>query len=188
MLKFRVRNVMPPGGKYFYEVPETKAYFDGFVMDALLETIREHYAANRLDAPAELAALVEDFVCRHVPEGFCFGESDQPRAHVATYWQIKNRTKKATEAGLVPGRVAERRAGVCVGCPLNSHAICPTCTGIRDWARQLVEYRSTFEDLKLGTCEATALYLPAVVHAAEAGVASFVAIEKPANCWIGGAK
>jgi hypothetical protein len=139
MLRFRVKNIVPPGGRYFYEVPESKALLEDFSMTGLLARIRGHYADNGLVVPSDIEARVEDHVCRHVPEGFCYGDLDgRPRARVVTLDQIRSKTT-ALAAGRPrahPG-LARQRAEICGKCSQNDRSACPTCVGLVSWAQRL---------------------------------------------------
>ncbi len=49
MMSYRQKNLVPPGGKSFYTVPETGFYFEGHIMDNLIRDIIIHLNAN--DSP-----------------------------------------------------------------------------------------------------------------------------------------
>lgn len=182
MLKFKIKNIIPPGGVYFYEVPETKVVLKKSSMRELLSSIEAHLTANDHPVPKDLRALVEDYICRNVPEGFCFGDAgDRPRARVVTLESIQAGTKAAVKAGggLVDPGQARKRVDNCSACKHNDRRMCPTCIGLVSWARRLVGTECP-RDQWLGVCDVDSVALPAKVHLKKVAENP----DYPPSCWV----
>lgn len=181
MLDFRVQNVVPPGGRYFYEVPETRYYVEDFTLDAALERVRRHYLENGLAVPDGLRARMKDFMCRRLPEGFCFGTDGQASGiRIYTTAEIRNNTRQLVVSGgpATPGE-AKSRADVCGRCPLNDRSACPTCTGMVSWATRMVGGRTTGYEQVLGICGVDGVLVAAKVFVANVpGNSGY-----PEACW-----
>lgn len=168
MLQFKVKNVVPPGGKYPYLVPETGTEISTYSLGETEFKVAQHYRALRLPVPGDLHARIEDYICRRVPAGFCFGDDDgQPRARIASLRTIREATEQhlATRihALVYPG-VAEDRAGCCGKCEDNDRGMCSSCTGLKSWAQQRVRPRRTRLDDWLGVCAQDLVLNLAKVH------------------------
>lgn len=181
MLKFRAKNVVPPGSVYFFVVPETGVPFEGATMRHLLDQIKSHLLANSLAVPPDLADIVEDYICRHVPEGFCYGDAEgRPAVRGVTLPQIKSATVAlvASQARVSPGEVS-RRVELCGRCPFNDRRMCPSCVGLIRWAQRLVGAKSP-RDGWLGVCAVDCVALAAKVH-----VTNVPKNENyPVECWV----
>ena len=181
MLSFRIRNLVPPGGRYFYLVPETGVRLEGFVMSSLESQIRAHYISNKLECPKDILTLIEDHMCRYMPKGFCHGRNEgDPLPKVV----ILNEIKKATNE-LAAGNprvnigVARSRAVICSGCVKNDKSMCPTCIGLVGWAQRLAGASIGGMADCLGVCSVDATALPAKVHMTNVPDSP----EYPGNCW-----
>ena len=192
MLRFKVQNVVPPGGKYFYFVEPTQSYFEAFSLEDVYWRVRENLLANGLQVPENLKALIIDHICRHVPEKFCKGESDgRPRAHTLTMFQIQEFTsllfKRFTtskERFFVGQLEAVRRAEICVKCPENNRTLCTTCNGLKPWAAKLVSRRKTLLDKFLGVCTICGCVLSAKIHVNAEFLKGAGKTKYPSNCWL----
>lgn len=165
MLEFRVKNIVPPGGIYFYEVDEVP--LQDYTRSGLLTKIRAAYRAKGEDAPADIWAKVEDFMCRRLPETFCDGTDDgRPRARVLTIKQVQKNTADAIQKYDRCGPAkAKLHAEKCNQCPLNNRSMCPTCSGINRWASMAVGRPDTPASFDyLGVCEADGTALVAKVN------------------------
>jgi hypothetical protein len=169
MLKFARRNIIPPGGIYFYEVPETKQYFSHPQFKNCELLVREHYWNNNIPLPETLPALMEDYMCRHLPESFCVGrtEGELKRAKTLTFWTVSDNTfRMLPHDGLFePAPEAERRAAICVGCDNNLGGICSSCSGLKLRFAAQMRGLSTTQDRFLGVCAVDGSLLTAKVFA-----------------------
>ena len=172
MRSFRQKNQVPPGGRFFYQTPDSKAQFQGPTLADVQRQVEEHYALNKMAIPGNLGALIEDFVCRHVDPGFCEGDAEgRPQARPVTIWHIVHATKllfnRAFQSDFfVPRSEAERRASICARCPRNVAGICSGCHGMASRFASVLHSRTTSRDSSLHVCLACGCYLPAKVHVA----------------------
>lgn len=194
MRRFKVRNQVPPGGVYSFRTPDTDAFFSSSEsLDALIRVVRAHYASVGKPEPADLPALIEDFVCRSVDPSFCEGDHEgRPQNKPLTVWHVLDFTrllfqKLRTADGdfYVPRGEAERRAGICAKCPKNAIGICTACTGIKAQFASLLSSRKTAYDSRLHVCTVCGCYLPAKVHINSKYLDSVERNwgELPDNCW-----
>lgn len=180
MLRFISQRSVPPGGMYFYQVPETKAYFRHPTMQVLLAQVQAHLTENTLPIPPDLEARVQDQMCHFLPEGFCFGDTDKPRQKFVSLADIRKATADLHRGNtkVDPGE-AERRARTCSNCSSNDRAACTSCTGMTEWARKLVGATLSGLDSALGICKIDCTALSAKVHLSRIPDSA----EYPENCW-----
>lgn len=169
-MKFARRNVVPPGGIYFFEVPETKQYFSHPQFSHLEILVREHYYNNNITLPEGLPALMEDYMCRHLPESFCLGctEGELRRAKTLTYWVVADNTfrvlpRPGVDEVFATPEEAERRASICAACPNNLSGICSSCSGLKLRFAAQMRGLSTTHDRFLGVCAVDGCLLAAKV-------------------------
>jgi len=188
----------PPGGKYFYFVPETKTALEHSTMDKLLENVRWHYANNRLQEPENLRALVEHHMCLQMPPGVCSGKpepGDKIRrifrlAEVLDFSRLifTRAVSLATRSEFhVSQEEADRRAGICAACPKQASGFCPTCDQLEahaaPWLVNLDKQR-TRHDAKLTVCSVCGCLLRAKVWISLAALAGQKPKGYPAWCWL----
>jgi len=182
--RFRSQRSVPPGGLYFYETPDTGVVLQAFSKTELCDAVRGHYAENGVPPPSrrDLVALVEDFMCRRLPAGFCWGSG--PRERVLTLGQLRSATHDAVRAarGRVSPGVVERRMVVCGNCGSNDRAACPSCVGLTEWALRLVGAvsRKPMDDW-LGICAVDGVVLSAKVRLDYESPTG----DHPQQCWLG---
>lgn len=186
MLAFKYRMFAPPGGRWFYTVPETGRYFETpSCFDQLVSEVRRHYAVNNLAIPANLEALIEDHICNNVIYGFCCGEDPRdPDDMPPTYFEITaamERFFRGKKYEYATAEVARKRAETCMVCPMNSLALCTNCTGLKSTARRFVGGRRLDAEMRLGVCRRIRVPTNALVHV------NFTATTTrplPENCWL----
>jgi len=180
MLTFAHKRTVPPGGAYFYTVPDTGVVFREYSYDLLLSKLADYYNENKLTPPDNMKAVVEDYMCRFMPETFCHGDDDgKPRKKVVTLSTIREETLKiaAGNPRVLPGE-AKRRALICSECPRNDRQMCTSCSGLQAWARKLAGKSIEGLDAVLGVCEIDATALSAKVHLQDIPDGDY-----PENCW-----
>lgn len=169
MLKFARRNVGPPGGMYFYVVPETDQRFEYPTFIGLELLVREHYYNNDIRLPEALPAAIEDYMCRHLPEGFCTGRTDGEvrRAKTLTFWVVSDNTFRmlSHDGVFEKPEEAERRAKICLSCNNNLMGICSSCSGLKLRFAAQMRGLSTTQDRFLGVCAIDGSLLTAKVYA-----------------------
>ena len=179
MLSFRVTRIVPPGGKYFFGIDGVE--FEAYTLRDVLADVRRHYAESGRETPEDLQAVVVDYMCRRLPEGFCYGTLDgAPRARTVTMAQIRDNTmRKAAGCARTPQPEVQRRAVTCANCKCNDRTLCPTCVGLVSWASRLVGRPMGAREEWLGVCSVDAVALSAVVHLDDKEPEG----ECPAGCW-----
>lgn len=191
MRTFRQKQQVPPGGRFFYQTPDTHVQFSGPSLHDVLRQVEAHYALNGRDAPANLPALVEDYVCRHVDPSFCEGDAEgRPQVRPITVWHVLHATKLLLNRSFrsdffVPRSEAERRASICATCPRNLAGICTGCHGMASRFAASLHSRVTSRDSSLHVCAACGCYLPAKVHIANKYLddSRFLVDDLPDFCW-----
>jgi len=180
-LSFKNTRVIPPGGRYPYEVPETGVLIEGYSWLAFIGALRSHYAQNGLPVPEDLEAKVQDYICRKIPSGFCYGGDDGvPRREILTLRDIKAKTLALASGNprVTPG-VATQRSIVCGNCQNNDRSVCPTCAGLVSWARRLVGKQGGPAEEWLGVCTVDGTALAAKTHLSKIPDND----NYPASCW-----
>lgn len=182
-MKLNSINTCPPGGFKFW-VEETKQWVPNpmvrstghLAIGDLMNELRQHYNANRIEMPPNLQLLVEDQLCRNLPGGWC-NESGVPvhDQHNPNWMLDFTRLRQGTETLLrwfvtsrkyVEQTEAERRAAICTSCPNNMTAVgCTSCNlpSIMAVINQIRSGRSTSRDAALNACSACGCSLKAKV-------------------------
>lgn len=185
MLSFKYQNFSPPGGRWFYTVPETGLYLESALgMHDLLGRIEQHYAAIKKPVPESLQLLVEDHICLRVAAGFCCGKDPRSKdQQPPTFFEIIGNMEtffRGKAPSYVAHREADIRATTCTRCENNSLAMCTSCNGMRQQATQFVSGRKLPQDAFLGVCTKIRIPCNALVHVAEPPGAEGL----PGHCWI----
>jgi hypothetical protein len=173
-------NVVPPGGRYFYEVPETKVYFEAPSLPGLETHLRRYYQANGIPVPANLMVLVEDFICRRMPKGFCSG--GDPEVRVVTLAMVRERTVEVLSRPLVDPGTAALRGKICGQCKHNDRTLCPSCVGLVAWSLQVVGQLQQGYHNWLGVCELDCTAVPAKIYSKSVQVPE--GYSRPEGCWM----
>jgi hypothetical protein len=184
VLTFANSRTVPPGGLYFYDIPEFGMYMESLSWRDLLAKVRGQYGANQVPPPVNLELMIQDYMCRKLPKGFCIGETPEGAKHPLTFWDIKDRTTSMLLRGrraLVPLLQAKSRAEVCANCKQNDRSMCPTCIGLNAWARLQTKQSVPGSELWLGVCEVDGVSLVARVNMLDAGTRT---AEHPEGCWL----
>lgn len=186
LLTFQYRQFAPPGGKWFYRVPETGRFLESLTsLSDLLTIVTRHYQVNNLKVPPNLQALVEHYICINVTPGFCSGPDPRvPSQFPISVFEISEATEKMFRGkGVGPVGMADaiRRAGVCRACPSHSLGICTSCNQLQTMARRLVRGRPLTMDRHLGVCKEFRVPVNGLVQVSE------VSLPKnplPPTCWV----
>lgn len=138
------------------------------------EKILAHRNQMNLPIPANLMETAEDQLCGTLPAHLCqYQDSDAPSVDVRiTFDQVKSWLKAVTSHFIsgtehVEQLEAERRADICVTCPLNVNVV----GGCGGGCQKLVELltpgmyaRSTKQDTRLRSCAVCSCYLKVLTH------------------------
>jgi hypothetical protein len=161
MLSLAKRNITPPGG-YRYIDPDTERSFEAPSLSVLVQQVKKHRVANELEVPENIEAVIEDWICRHLPAGLCKDASGRistqgmfrhtaescirQTSKLRTIMRQQNRNSVSVE-------VAETRAIVCAACAYNfPMAGCMSCRGIKDIIENMRNGKKTSSDMLLQVC------------------------------------
>jgi len=185
MLAMRNPMFAPPGGKWFYLVPETGYYVESPQgKQTVFDRVVRHYVANGIPVPENLDALIEDYVCRNVVYGACIGEDPRaPGDRPLTYFEVVEALEKffrGRDRQLVEPREAEQRGLVCIKCPMHSLGMCTSCNELRQQTRRFVKNRALLLDNQLGICRVMRIPTNGLIHVAEFDSK----LTFPENCWV----
>jgi hypothetical protein len=129
MARFRIQSSVPPCGKFFFE-------FDGEYVESgnraeLCELARGLYRKRGRVPPVDIFGVVMEHMCRTLPDGFCTEPSGPPLLDVA---KVKSNTAAMFGSRIANPVVVRERLHVCMACPMNDRASCPSCSGLLEWA------------------------------------------------------
>jgi hypothetical protein len=184
---FRNRFSVPPGRRWFYQVPGGNFVESVFGMDDCMIRASAAYREIGEDVPANLDALIEDFMCQSLPDGFCTGK---PTVSNPTWNSVLHATqamvKKAEAAGKAGPQMMqelERRVKICQACPEHSVSMCITCSGLLSAFDAFRRGRRTALDRNVRVCRAAHGLLPAMIHLDPDCVSAAPGFTLPAECW-----
>lgn len=172
MLKLLDPGTVPPGG-FRYLCPETQTWVSAASFNELVAVAEKHRAGNKLGIPDGFREQVEAQLCSHMPPGTCKHEAGVAMSGTrrltfqdvvsATLtlgsWFIKG-TPKVTQDE------AERRAQICLSCPMNQNFDgCTTCAekDLREAIAGFMGSSKTAVDASLHTCFACGCTLKAAI-------------------------
>lgn len=163
---------VPPGG-FRYLCPETKTWIPAPSFWELVSAAERHRKANNLPVSQDFKFELEDQLCSHMPPGTCKHEIgvavSGPRR--LTFSDVVSATKtlgawflKGTPK--VDQAEAERRANICLACPMNQNFEgCTTCAE-KDLRETMVSFMGesrTPVDSNLHTCFSCGCTLKAAI-------------------------
>jgi hypothetical protein len=183
-------SLAPPGG-FRYTQPESGLTMTGLTLDALLKKVAQHRSNMGYPTPRRLSEEIEEAICRSLsPEDQTALCNNGIRARKSVSWtSVRDFLVSAgswlKSGEIVPVDEAERRAAICVGCPLNVPlAGCGICQTTLGALREAVLKRGTSKDallLACGVCgcdNKTQVHAP--IEALRAGTGHF---KYPDWCW-----
>jgi len=142
----------PPGGWYF-TIEQTGLKITGPSAFTLQRRVKAHMVANSLPIPEDFPAWFEDAMCRQMDLGrpFCGQTPKNPPPSGVKHLSLALverfiKTVALTIKGrkLVPQEEAERRAAICVACPMNTTiGGCRSCYAIARPLKALLGNRTT---------------------------------------------
>lgn len=184
-LVFAKAGSFPPGGVFFYQDPENGVPLlqDKTNLESLLSKVAQAYTAAGKPAPEPLRAHVEDYICRHVPRGFCLGRYPENHPIFLTPHVLKDRCQelaRKTPRRADPGTVLSRM-NICGPCPANSKSFCLSCTGLTDWALRLARRTKIGQDEAMGVCTHAKIMVSLLVSLDP--IASEPGENCPETCW-----
>lgn len=185
--KFRGAFSVPPGRRWFYQVPGGRFVESVFGMDDCELRAAAAYREIGADVPGDLRSLIEDFMCHSLPEGFCTGK---PTINSPTWNGVLNSTQdmlasasSAGDSGPQMMQELERRVAACQACPEHFLGFCVTCNGLLAAFSDFRRGRRTSLDMQVRVCRATNGLLPVLVHVGARHVKPVSGRELPPGCW-----
>lgn len=196
MLKLLDPGTVPPGG-FRYLCPETQTWVSAPSMYELVSISAKHRTANKLGVPDEFSEHVEAQLCSHMPPGTCKHESgvamSGPRR--LSFHEVLNATMMLgkwflTGTPKVEQKEAERRAGICLSCPMNQNFDgCTTCAS-KDLREAMVGFMGeskTPMDANLNVCFTCGCTLKAAIwfplQLLKDNMTAETKAMLPAHCW-----
>ena len=172
--KFKVEFSVPPTRKFFYQIPGGPFVETMCSWSEIERAVRTKLAENKLPEIPDLRAEIEDYMCRHLPDGFCTGKSENPpvsyHAVVHATRAIVTGASASRRFGHVTADRIDARASRCLTCPRHSMSLCLSCEGIlSDFARYTAG-RATPYDKTLRVCRACMGAVPLLLHVDEAAM------------------
>ena len=186
--KFRNPMQIPPGRRWFYQVPGGRFVESVFGMDdCALRAAAAHRELGQ-DVPADLESLIQDFMCQSLPNGFCTGK---PTISNPNWFDVKRatedmvfRAQAANDAGPQMMQVLESRVAACQPCPMHDLHSCVTCNGLLAAFDDFRRGRRTSLDRNVRVCRACHGLLPVVVHLGAKQVRRVDPFDFPDGCWV----
>lgn len=163
--RFRNPVYIPPGGKWFYTVPETGVYIESAASRyELVYRVKQHLRANGKEIPSDLWERIQEHMCGQLPAGYCTGDADSSNKALSFFKILEYTERMLRGAPLTTRDEATRRAVICKTCPRNNLARCTSCNGMRKTALGLVHRAKLPLDAYLGVCENTGCVLAGQVY------------------------
>ena len=185
-MRFRLQYASPPGGLYFFTTPKGNHVETRRSLDAIECLAYDALIAEGSPVPPDLRGEVQHQMCQSLPDGFCDGK---PTTNNPTFFSILDASMKLAKASSAAGdygsqtmQDVERRASVCVSCPMHAMNICITCNGLMAAMEGYRINRRMPYDSAIRVCRASSCLLPVQIHAAAKHVI-FVS-DPPAECWV----
>jgi len=187
VLRFRKKNTVPPGGMYFFRVPETGFSIEKATMMNLLNGLRAHYVSNNMSIPENLEELVEDQMCQKLPESFCRGEAVRSGRAIRRN-DITLVSRLITEQRgdvFVDGTEMYKRASICIDCPSHVKNFCTSCNGLGDFRKKALPQISVPNESNLHLCAGTSALIPVLIPYQVDVIKRVCKGSKlPEGCWI----
>ena len=167
-LRFKVSFAVPPGRKFFFQIPNGPYVETECSWGAIDSEVRRKIADLGLPEIPNLRAEIEDYMCRNLPDGFCTGKSS---ANLVTYSSVVGASSKIVSEAykngkfghVMPDRIDER-AAACRGCKSHSMALCLSCVGFFVDFDRYLSGRGTPHDKTLRVCRACKGAIPLLLH------------------------
>lgn len=152
---------MPYGGTWNFTDPHSGQQFSHYQLEGLLDKIRAHRLANGFPIGLEFEKEVEQQLClNHAQECDDLPEGLPYRTNLTLQDVIRGSSVMmrfyAQGKPMVSREEAERRAAICVKCPLNDNYSKPCSVGIckelKDIVSAVVGHTGTRFDVDLKSC------------------------------------
>ena len=173
LLKFRKRNVTPPGG-YAFQDPDSEHVIVAGTFDQLVQQVKQHRKANDFEVPDNISDIIEDWICQRIPLDMTSAWNSGRDPLAGKRMLSSTVITKATTDYLhywrrigrkfVPVSIANNRGLICSECKSNTnHTACMSCQGTIRWAKDWIR-RDTVHDKTLYVCNKCAVLNVVQVH------------------------
>ena len=197
MLRLLRPSVTPPG-HFRYVDPNTGHVTRAPNLVQVVSAAIAHRKANKLEIPDHFAEVIQDWLCRQIPNGMCVDEHGRPSKGM--YRRSAESSVRATMAlsklgkrlghALVSQPAATSRAAVCIQCSLNVPlAGCLGCRGVKSILEELKRGKGTEHDSELLGCGITGALNPIQVYIGMNTLTEAFPNDLkrcPAECWMRG--
>lgn len=164
-------NRIPYNGYWIYVQPETGAEIKGNTWTILLNKIRDYRKANGIPIGLGFEDEVERYVCEHQAAECEEVIEGKARKRSLTLTDVVNGTRAMlahwfNNRKLVDRVEAERRANICVGCPLNVKFAKPCggiCMELQEVVGAITNAQGTGYDYRLNQCDLCGCFLQSAI-------------------------
>lgn len=164
-------NLVPYGGGFRVTDPMTGLELYGTTFESLMGRVYESRRANGIPIGVGIVQEFEQLACASYPEECTNLDPTFPRKRSLTLTDIVHGTKTMlslwwNKKPLVDRAEAERRARICVACPLNVQfykrcsGICPE---LRDVVTAIIDHQGTQYDAQLQSCSICGCFTRAAI-------------------------
>jgi hypothetical protein len=196
MLKLLDPTSVPPGG-FRYVCPETQQRVSAASLNELISAAESHRKSNKLPVSQDFRFELEDQLCSAMPPGTCKHEAgvaySGPRR--LTFADVVSATKTLggwfiKGAPKVAQAEADRRAKICLSCPMNQNFDGCTSCAEKDLREVMVGFMGdskTEYDANLWTCFSCGCTLKAAIwfplDLLKKNMTTEVKAMLPKHCW-----
>jgi len=177
--RFKSINATPPGGMYEYSL-NGRLVRSRSRIDIARQVKYLHHKAG-LPVLGDGFPHVMDYMCPHLPNGFC---TEPTKIKSAQVHEVKQRTQTLFGMRLLPADEIQRREEICIACPKHQHrGFCPSCTGLHTWVKAgFGGHRPDIpHDIACGACPEDNYLITA--SASVADLPETEGADYPENCW-----
>ena len=169
----------PPGGKWVWSDPDH--HIEAFGYEEAVDRIMAEMKCDRRKA----MNLLGEYMCRHMPEGFCYGtSSDEPRGASIPYYLDRARPYLSLPEATVD-KIVERM-DACLQCPMHRRDFCIGCTRAHKVLYKMFDGRRPPlpGDLKSGACACADTFEMAIASVEyHEGAPEWTSAPVPETCW-----
>lgn len=191
------RNRIPYGGRYIIRDPLSGVEVLGTNFDMLCDRIYAARKANSLPIGVGIEQEIEQWICQQYPQECENLDPAMPRKRTFTLTDIIHGSRVMLShwwngRKLVDRAEAERRAQICMNCPLNV-AFAKPCTGIckelNDVVNAITGTQGTQYDVHLKSCSncgcflSASIWVPLEIQLGPLDETTKLKFENTSGCW-----
>ncbi len=170
-MKLKSRGIIPYGGGFKILDPLTGIRVEAVTWDHLITKVQEERRANGAPIGLELEDEVEQWCCIAHPDEVAVVDERLPKRRALNLDDVVRGTQvilafKLAGSPLVSQAESERRAAICIRCPMNLmwFQSCSICNNIDNVVRGVIGQTKTAYDQQLFSCNICGCSLKAAVH------------------------